>query len=96
MRGLRRLAIMTRTGSSTRTNRRLLLFDRFKEDWSPTGQENDYGAIQEPQAHAAHMYGNVLVVGIYINGRKSKALFLYYDTKNHTLGFSPVELYLGP
>jgi hypothetical protein len=71
-------------------------FSRFQEDWSPTGQENDYGAIQSHKLAAARMYGNVLVVGIYINGRKSKALFLSYDTKNHTLGFSPVELYLGP
>jgi len=36
------------------------------------------------------------VVAVLINGRKSKALFLAYDTKTRTLGFSPVELYLGP
>jgi hypothetical protein len=43
------------------------------------------------------MYGNVLLVGVLINGRKSKALFLDYDPQTHTLNFSPpdVELYLG-
>jgi hypothetical protein len=71
-------------------------FARFQEDWSPNGQGNDYGAIKSHSLTAARMYGNVLVVGVYINGRKSKAMFLSYDTKDHTLGFSPVELYLGP
>jgi hypothetical protein len=44
------------------------------------------------------MYGNVLLVAVLINGRKSGALNLDYDPKSHTLNFSPpgVELYLGP
>jgi hypothetical protein len=44
------------------------------------------------------MYGNVLLVAILINGRKSNALDLDYEPKTHTLTFSPpgVELYLGP
>ncbi len=71
-------------------------FKRFQEDWSPSSEANDYGAIQSHKIVAARMSGNVLVVGALINGRKSKALFLSYDTKAHTLGFSPVELYLGP
>lgn len=71
-------------------------FARFQQDWSPTSSENDYGAIKSHMLRAARMYGNVLVVAILINGRKSKALFLDYDTKTRTLGFSPVELYLGP
>jgi hypothetical protein len=71
-------------------------FDRFKQDWSPTSSENDYGAIKSHVLKMAHMYGNVLVVAIFINDRKSKALFLDYDTRTKQLGFSPVEYYLGP
>lgn len=71
-------------------------FSRFQQDWSPNSSDNDYGAIQSHIFKAARMYGNVLVVGALINGRKSKPLFLDYDTKTHTLGFSPVELSLEP
>jgi hypothetical protein len=71
-------------------------FARFQQDWGPTGESNDYGSIQSHSIRAARMYGNVLVVAILVNGRKSKPIFLAYDTKTHTLGFSPVELYLGP
>jgi hypothetical protein len=44
------------------------------------------------------MYGNVLLLAIYINGRKSDALNLVYDPKTKTLNFAPpgVQLYLGP
>ncbi len=42
------------------------------------------------------MYGNVLIMGIRINGLKSNTLFLSYEPKTRMLGFSPVELYLGP
>jgi hypothetical protein len=71
-------------------------FDRFQQDWSPTSSDNEYGAIKTHVITAARMYGNVLVVAVLINGRKSKALFLDYDTKTRQVGFSPVELYLGP
>lgn len=71
-------------------------FDRFQQDWSSSSSENEYGAIQSHQIVAARMSGNVLLVGIRINGLKSKALFLNYDPKTKQLGFSPVELYLGP
>ncbi len=71
-------------------------FARFQQDWGPNSADNDYGTIQSHALRAARMYGNVLVVAVLINGRKSKALFLDYDTKTRTLGFSPVELYLGP
>ncbi len=71
-------------------------FDRFEKDWSPTSSGNDYGEIKSHKIVAARMSGNVLLMGITINGLKSKALFLDYDPKLHTLGFSPVELYLGP
>jgi hypothetical protein len=71
-------------------------FDRFQQDWSPTSSDNDYGVIKSHIIKASRMYGNVLVVAVLINGRKSKALFLDYDTTTRQLGFSPVELYLGP
>jgi len=72
-------------------------FSKFQEDWSPTSPENEYGVIQSHRIAAARMYGNVLLVGVFINGRKSGALFLDYDPGTHKLNFSPpdVELYLG-
>jgi hypothetical protein len=71
-------------------------FDRFKQDWSPTSFGNEYGAIKSHDIIASRISGNVLLMGIAINGLKSKALFINYDPKTHALGFSPVELYLGP
>ena len=71
-------------------------FNRFQQDWSPNSNENEYGAIHSHEIVAARMSGNVLLVGIRINGLKSKALFLNYDPQTKRLGFSPVELYLGP
>lgn len=71
-------------------------FKRFQDDWSPASPDNDYGAIKAHDIAAARVNGNVLVVGIYINGHRSKPLFLAYDPKSNTLSFSPVELYLGP
>ena len=73
-------------------------FKRFQQDWSSTSSENEYGAIQSHQIVAARMYGNVLLMAIMVNGRKSKPLNLDYDPKTHQLNFSPpdVEIYLGP
>jgi hypothetical protein len=71
-------------------------FDRFQQDWSPTSSGNEYGVIKSHKIVAARISGNVLLMGIRINGLKSKALFLNYDPHTRTLGFSPVELYLGP
>jgi hypothetical protein len=73
-------------------------FSRFQDDWSSASPDNEYGAIQSHKIVAARMYGNVLMVAVLINGRKSKALNLDYDPKTHSLNFSPpgVELYLGP
>lgn len=71
-------------------------FARFQQDWSPNSPENEYGSVQSHDIVAARMSGNVLLVGIRINGLKSKALFINYDPKSKQLGFSPVELYLGP
>ena len=73
-------------------------FARFQQDWSSTSPDNKYGAIQSHKFAAERMYGNVLMVAVFINGRKSKALNLDYDPKTRTLSYSPpgVELYLGP
>jgi hypothetical protein len=71
-------------------------FNRFQQDWSPNSNENEYGAVRSHEIVAARMSGNVLLVGVRINDLKSKALFLNYDPRSKQLGFSPVELYLGP
>jgi len=73
-------------------------FERFQDDWSSLSPDNEYGAIQSHKIVVATMHGNVLLVAVLINGRKSKALDLAYDPKLHTLSFSPpdVEIYLGP
>jgi hypothetical protein len=73
-------------------------FQRFQQDWSSQSPENEYGVIQSHKIVAARMYGNVLLMAVLINGRKSKALNIDYDPKAKTLNFSPpdVELYLGP
>jgi hypothetical protein len=71
---------------------------RFAQDWSSTSPDNEYGVILTHKIVAARVYHNVLLMGIFINGRKSKALFLTYYPKDHTLNFAPPdeELYLGP
>jgi hypothetical protein len=73
-------------------------FSRFQGDWSSSSPDNEYGNIQTHKIVAARIYGNVLLVAVLINGRKSGALNLDYDPKTHQLNFSPqgVELYLGP
>jgi len=73
-------------------------FDRFEADWGPNSGQNEYGIIQSHQIVAARVFRNVLLVGLLINGRKSKALFLTYYPKDQTLNFAPPdeELYLGP
>jgi len=71
-------------------------FERFQQDWSPNSPENEYGAIKSHKLVASRISGNVLLVGVRMNGMKSKTLFLNYDPSTHKLGFSPVELYLGP
>jgi hypothetical protein len=73
-------------------------FSRFQRDWSSASPDNEYGNIQSHKIVAARMYGNVLLVAVLLNGRKSGALNLDYDPKTHQLNFSPpgVELYLGP
>jgi hypothetical protein len=65
---------------------------QFTKDWGPM---SDYGKIRGHEIVMAKSYGNGVVVGIYINGGK-KPLFLRVDSKTKEIGFSPVELYVGP
>ena len=69
-------------------------FDRFKEDWSQGSAANEYGTISSHKVVGRKMSGGVLIVASMINGRKSKPLFLAFDKKEHTIGFSPFELKL--
>lgn len=73
-------------------------FDRFQKDWSSTSPDNDYGQISSHRIAATHMVGNVLHTGTFVNGRKSKAINLDYDPRDHTLNFSPedVQFLEGP
>jgi hypothetical protein len=64
-------------------------FERFQQDWSPESPDNEYGAIKSHRIAATHIHGNVLMVGIFVNERKSKAINLDYDPKTHELNFSP-------
>jgi hypothetical protein len=67
-------------------------FDQFSKDWGPM---SDYGKIRSHQIVMAKSYGNGVVVGVYINGGKAP-VFLRVDSKTKEIGFSPVELYVGP
>jgi hypothetical protein len=73
-------------------------FDRFEKDWGPTSPDNDYGAIRSHRIAATRMIGNMLQMGTFVNGRKSKAINLDYDPRDHTLHFSPedVQFLEGP
>jgi hypothetical protein len=73
-------------------------FDRFEKDWSPDSPDNDYGQIRSHRIAAARMIGNVLQTGTFVNERKSKAINLDYDPRDHTLSFSPedVQFLEGP
>jgi hypothetical protein len=73
-------------------------FDRFQKDWSANSPDNDYGVIRSHRIAASRMIGNVLQTGTFVNERKSKAINLDYNPKDHTLGFSPedVQFLEGP
>lgn len=71
-------------------------FARFEQDWGPESPQNEYGPIHSHRIAAERYVGNVLVVGLFLNDRKSAPVFVAYDPRNHTLSFSPVQLYLGP
>ena len=67
-------------------------FATFQKDWGPA---SDYGAIKSHKIVIAHRVGNGVVMGLNINGGKTP-IFLRVDNKTKTIGFSPVELYVGP
>jgi hypothetical protein len=67
-------------------------FDQFQKDWGPM---SDYGKIRSHKIVLSKSVGNGVVVGVDINGGKTP-LFLRVDNKSKQIGFSPVELYVGP
>jgi hypothetical protein len=67
-------------------------FDQFRKDWGPMG---DYGKIRSHQILMAKSVGNGTIIGVDINGGKTP-IFLRVDDKTKEIGFSPVELYVGP
>jgi hypothetical protein len=73
-------------------------FDRFQLDWAPDGRQNDFGAIHSHRIAASRIHGNVLMLGVFLNDRKSGAINLDYDPTDHTLNFSPdnVQFLEGP
>lgn len=73
-------------------------FERFQMDWSPSGEQNDYGTIHSHRIAATRIHGNVLMLGVFVNDRKSGAINLDYDPSDHTLNFSPdnVQFLEGP
>ena len=70
-------------------------FQKFEQDWEPNGQGNEFGAIHSHKIVAARMTGNVLLIGLRFNRVKNSTMTIAYDPKEHTLSFSPVELYMG-
>ncbi len=68
-------------------------FDQFQKDWGPM---SDYGKIRSHKILMAKSVGNGTVVGLVINADPAHPLFLRVDNKSKQIGFSPVELYVGP
>jgi hypothetical protein len=68
-------------------------FERFQKDWNPTSHDSDYGQITSHRIAAARLTkGGDLLVGIFVNGRKSKAINLIWASSDSTLSFSPDDL----
>lgn len=67
-------------------------FNQFQKDWGPAG---DYGVIKSHEITITKTVGNGVVMGVNINGGKTP-LFLRVDHKSKQIGFSPIELYVGP
>jgi hypothetical protein len=67
-------------------------FNQFQKDWGPA---SDYGVIRSHQIVIVKAVGNGVVMGVNINGGKTP-LFLRVDNKTKQIGFSPIELYVGP
>jgi len=67
-------------------------FNQFQKDW---GSASDYGVIRSHKIVITKAVGNGVVMGVDINGGKTP-LFLRVDDKTKQIGFSPIELYVGP
>ncbi|MBT9331673.1 hypothetical protein [Paracidobacterium acidisoli] len=67
-------------------------FTQFQKDW---GISSDYGKIHSHRIIMAKTVGNGVVMGLDINGGKTP-IFLRVDHSTKQIGFSPVELYVGP
>ncbi len=67
-------------------------FANFEKDWGPQG---DYGVIHTHEIVISKTVGNGVVMGVNVNGGKTP-IFLRVDHKTKEIGFSPVELYVGP
>ena len=67
-------------------------FAQFQKDW---GVGSDYGQIKSHKIIMTKTAGNGVVMGVDINGGKTP-IFLRVDHKAKTIGFSPIELYVGP
>jgi hypothetical protein len=68
-------------------------FNQFQKDWGPG---SDYGKIRSHQVLMVKSVGNGTVAGLTINGDTAHPLFMRVDDKTKQIGFSPVELYVGP
>ena len=67
-------------------------YAEFSKDW---GSQGDYGVIRSHKIDITKTVGNGVVMGVDINGGKTP-VFLRVDRKTKEIGFSPVELYVGP
>jgi len=71
---------------------KLYSMDQFQKDWGPA---SDYGTIRSHEIVITKTVGNGVVMGVNINGGKTP-IFLRVDHKSKQIGFSPIELYVGP
>jgi len=68
-------------------------FGQFQKDWGPM---SEYGTIRTHKVLMAKSVGNGTVIGLVFNNDPAHPVFLRVDNKAKTIGFSPVELYVGP
>lgn len=64
-------------------------FAQFVKDWAADSSRNDYGAFHSHRIAATRIIGNVIRTGTFVNDRKSNAINLDYDPREHTLSYSP-------
>ena len=69
-------------------------YKKFLDDWMPGSPDNDFGTINSHKIVAAKIHGNVLLMAILVNERKSHALNIIYDPHDHSLDFSPEDVYI--